>query len=145
MAEVLAINISEKKGISKNSIKEAELRIDHGIVGDAHAGPGIRQVSLLAEESYEKMRKSPYVDVCLKKGSFGENITTREITLHKLSVGKKLKIGEAVLEVSKIGKECHAPCEIRKKAGVCVMPTEGIFAIVKKGGKIRPGDEIHFL
>ncbi len=145
MAEVLSINISEKKGTAKTPIKEAELRIEHGVEGDVHAGSGIRQVSLLAEESYKKMKRISAVKMCLKKGSFGENITTRGIRLHELALGTRLKIGGVILEVSKIGKECHAPCEIRKMAGTCIMPTEGIFAIVRKEGKIRPGDEIHFL
>ncbi|MBU1198784.1 MAG: MOSC domain-containing protein [Nanoarchaeota archaeon] len=145
MAKVLSINISEKKGTSKSPVKEAILKIDHGLVGDAHAASGIRQVSLLAKESHEKMGKHPAIKACLKNGLFGENITTKGIILHKLPIGTKLKIRGVVLEVSKIGKECHAPCEIMRKAGVCIMPIEGIFAIVKKEGKIKPGDKITVL
>ncbi len=144
MAKIVSVNISAEKGTIKIPVKEADLRPNHGLVKDAHAGPGIRQVSLLARESYEKMKKSAFIKICLKQGSFGENITTKGITLHKLPLRTKLKIGEVVLEVSKIGKECHSPCEIRRKAGICILPREGIFAVVKKGGKIKPGNEIHF-
>ncbi|MFC2167819.1 MOSC domain-containing protein [Acidobacteriota bacterium] len=142
MVKVVSVNTSQKKGTSKNSVEEAELKINHGLVGDAHAGPGLRQVSLLAVESYEKLKNKGYKKICLGNGTFGENITTEGITLYKLPLGTLLRIGDVHLEVSKIGKECFTPCEIKKRAGICVLPLEGIFAVVKKGGKIHPGDII---
>lgn len=142
MAKVVSVNVSVKKGTPKTPVKEADLRCNCGLVEDAHAGPGIRQVSLLGEESYKKVKNSGFAKICMKQGSFGENITTKGLTLYKLPLGTELKIGEVVLEVSKIGKECHSPCEIRKKAGICILPREGIFAVVKKGGKIKPGNKI---
>jgi len=145
MAKVLSINISEKKGIAKTPIPEGEFKEDYGLVGDAHAGGGIRQVSLLAVESRRKIENHPKIKLCLKNGDFGENITTEGIILHTLPIGTRLKIGEVVLEVSKIGKECHAPCAIKKKVGICVMPNEGIFAVVRKGGRIRVGDSIEII
>ena len=142
MARIVSVNTSPKKGTSKNSVKEAELKIDQGLVGDAHAGPGLRQVSLLAVESYEKLKKSGYKSICLEPGTFGENITTEGLILYELPLGTILKMGDVLLEVSKIGKECHTPCEIKRKAGICVLPLEGIFAVVKKAGKIHSGDII---
>jgi MOSC domain-containing protein YiiM len=145
MAKVLSVNISEKKGTPKIPIPEGEFRENHGLMGDAHAGDGRRQVSLLAVESRRKIEKHPKLKYCVKNGDFGENITTEGINLHTLPVGTKLKIGEAILEVSKIGKECHAPCAIRERIGVCVMPNECIFVMVIKGGKVRPGDPIEII
>jgi len=142
MAKVISVNTSSKKGTAKNPVEEVELKTNHGLVGDAHAGPGIRQVSLLAVESYEKLKSLGYKKICLDKGTFGENITTKGIILNELPLGTILKIGGVTLEVSKIGKECHSPCEIQKKVGICVLPLEGIFAVVKKGGKIHPGNII---
>ena len=136
---VISVNISEKKGTIKTPVERIELKINHGIVGDAHAGNWHRQVSLLAQESLEKMKaKIP----SLKPGDFAENIMTQGIKLHTLPLGTVLKIGECELEVTQIGKECHKGCEIRNLTGECIMPTEGIFAIVKKEGYIYPGDEI---
>ena len=145
MAKVVSVNTSVKKGTSKSPVDEAELKTNHGLVGDAHAGPGIRQVSLLAVESYEKLKNLGYKKMCLDRGTFGENITTEGIILHELPLGTVLKIGEVTMEVSKIGKECHSPCEIQKKVGICVLPLDGIFAVVKKGGKINSEDIIHKL
>ncbi len=142
MAKVVSVNTSAKKGTAKNPVEEVELKKNHGLVGDAHAGSGIRQVSLLAVESYEKLKSLGYKKICLDQGTFGENITTEGITLNELPLGTVLRIGEVILEVSKIGKECHSPCEIQKKIGICVLPLEGIFAVVKEGGKIHPGDII---
>jgi len=136
---VISVNISEKKGTIKTPVERIELKINHGIVGDAHAGNWHRQVSLLAEESLEKMQaKIP----SLKPGDFAENIMTVGIDLHHLPIGTILKIGECELEVTQIGKKCHKGCEIRNITGECIMPTEGIFAIVKKEGFIQAGDEI---
>ena len=143
MAKVIAVCISEKKGEIKHPIEEAEIKIDHGIVGDAHAGNWHRQISLLANESVDKMRdKAP---INLKAGDFAENILTEGIILHELPVGTMLKIGEVILEVTQIGKECHNDCAIKKQVGICVMPLEGIFCKVIKEGKIKAGDEIDIL
>ncbi len=135
--------MSSKKSVSKEPVKEIRLRKDHGIVGDAHAGPGIRQVSLIAKESHDRFQ--PMTDVCLKNGIFGENITTEGIALIELPVGTRLKINDCILEVSKIGKECHAPCAIGKEVGNCIMPKEGIFAIVIEEGVIQENDEISIM
>lgn len=143
MAKVIAVCISEKKGEIKHPIEEAEIKIDHGIVGDAHAGNWHRQISLLANESVDKMRdKAP---INLKPGDFAENILTEGIILHELPIGTRLKIGETILEVTQIGKECHNDCAIKKQVGICVMPLEGIFCKVIKEGKIKAGNEIAVL
>ncbi|MBR9676493.1 MOSC domain-containing protein [Candidatus Woesearchaeota archaeon] len=126
--------------MSKIPVKKATLKVNHGIVGDAHAAPGDRQVSLLAKESHDKFQ--PYVEKCLRNGIFGENITTNGVLLTNLKIGDELIIKDVVLEVSKIGKECHAPCDIGKSVGRCIMPEEGIFAKVTKPGVISVGDEI---
>ena len=144
MAKILAINTSGKKGVMKEEVEEAVLREEHGIVGDAHAGPGIRQISLLANESIDKIRDKLEVGLCF--GRFAENITTEGISLSTLPIGTQLKMGkEAVIEITKIGKECHNECEIKRLAGDCVMPREGIFGKVVKGGKIFKNDEIDTL
>lgn len=139
MASVVAVCISEKRGTVKHPVEEIAVREHWGIEGDAHAGDWHRQISLLAAESVDKM-KQRYPD--LPAGIFAENILTEGILLSELPIGTLLSIGETVLEVTQIGKECHNDCEIRQKVGDCVMPREGIFAIVKKGGSIRPGQEI---
>jgi cyclic pyranopterin monophosphate synthase len=139
---VVSVNISERKGTPKTPVEKIELVCDHGVKGDAHAGPGDRQVSLLAIESYQRFEKSAVGKMCLKHGSFGENIVTEGIVLHELNIGDGLIIGDALLRVSKIGKECHAPCAIAKAVGKCIMPVEGIFARVESDGSIRPGDKI---
>ena len=143
MAYVTAVNISERKGTRKRQVPYIDLKLHHGIVGDAHAGDWHRQISLLAEESVDTMR-----DICpieLDAGVFAENINTRGVTLTALPVGAHLRIGEAELEVTQIGKQCHNDCEIKRTAGKCVMPTEGIFAIVIKEGRVQAGDEIEVL
>ena len=142
MARVVSVNISEKKGTRKHPVPEIRLRFRHGIVGDAHAGDWHRQISMLAEESIDKMReKLPQ----LKAGAFAENINTEGIELKTLPVGTRLRIGETVVEVTQIGKECHNDCAIKKAAGECVMPTEGIFVIVIQEGVVRAGDAIEIL
>ena len=140
-AQVVSVNISEKKGQRKKGIDEVLLREDFGIEGDAHAsGEWRRQVSLLALESIEKMREKG-LDV--NPGDFAENITTSGIDLPSLPVGTKLTIGEEVeTEVTQIGKECHNKCAIYYQAGDCVMPKEGIFVKVLRGGTVKKGDEI---
>lgn len=145
MAYVAAVNISEKKGTVKKTVETAELVENFGLRGDAHGGSWHRQVSLLASESVERAKaqaKDPGRVKGICEGSFAENITTAGIELYTLPVGTVLKIGEAELEVTQIGKECHAGCEISKLVGQCVMPREGIFARVLKGGIIKAGDEI---
>ena len=142
MAKVIAVCISEKKGTMKHSVDAVQLKKEHGIIGDAHAGNWHRQVSLLADESVEKMReKFPDIPV----GAFAENILTEGIELCTLPIGTKLRIGETLLEVTQIGKECHADCAIRQQVGDCVMPREGIFAIVLEEGSVKAGDTIEVL
>lgn len=142
MAKVLAVCISEKKGTVKHPVDEIRLKKEHGIIGDAHAGNWHRQVSLLSDESVAKMReKFPDIPV----GAFAENILTEGLVLYELPVGTKLKVGETLLEVTQIGKECHADCAIRQQVGDCVMPREGIFAIVLEEGTVKAGDEVEVL
>ena len=136
---VVSVSISTKKGERKKPVDSVLLRTEYGIEGDAHAGPGHRQVSLLAEESIQKMQEKG-LDVGY--GDFAENITTRGLALHELPVGARLQIGECRAEVTQIGKECHNRCAIYHQAGDCVMPREGIFIRVIRGGTIRKGDEI---
>ncbi len=142
MAEIIAVCISEKKGVQKHPVPALELRVGLGILGDAHAGNWHRQVSLLAEESVDQMRKLGFD---LPPGAFAENILTRGLALKTLPVGTVLRAGEVLLAVTQIGKECHNDCAIKKAAGKCVMPTDGIFAVVLKGGTIRPGDPIELI
>jgi len=137
---ITAISVSKEKGTKKNNVDEAQLQENFGIIGDAHAGQNLRQVSLLAEESIDKMRQK---GLKVKAGDFAENITTQGLDLLSLKIGDKLRAGQdAILEVSQIGKVCHARCNIYYQAGDCVMPNEGIFARVLKGGIVKPGDEI---
>ena len=136
---VASISISTKKGEKKTPVESATLSIDHGIDGDAHAGNWHRQISLLAEESIDKMRAKG-LDVGY--GDFAENITTGGLVLYEIPVGTKVVIGECLVEVTQIGKECHDRCAIYEAAGDCVMPREGIFAQVLRGGDIRKGDEV---
>jgi len=144
MAKVVAINISEKKKNPKKTIPEGKLIEDFGFEGDAHAGNWHRQVSLLAKESIEKAQGMRTDGLC--HGMFAENITTEGIVLHTLPVGTKLKIGdEALIEITQIGKECHDGCAIRELVGQCIMPKEGIFGKVLKGGIVKAGDEITVL
>ena len=140
MAKVIAINISEKKGVPKKTIPEGEFVVDFGLKGDAHGGNWHRQVSLLGQESIDKMSALGIKGLCT--GKFAENITTEGITLYELPVGSKFGIGECFFEVTQIGKECHKKCAIYHQIGDCIMPKEGIFAKVLKGGIVRPGDEM---
>ena len=139
MPQVVAVCISEKKGERKTPVESVELRENHGIVGDAHAGDWHRQVSLLATESIEKMRR---MGLDVTAGDFAENITTSGIELVTLPIGTRLQVGQTLLEVTQIGKECHTRCAIFYQAGDCVMPKEGIFAKVITGGAIAPGDDV---
>ncbi len=138
--KILAINISEKKGTMKNPTPEGTFRKEHGLVGDAHAGNWHRQVSLLGQESIDKMKSSGVEGLC--HGNFAENLTTSGICLYELPVGTKLKIGETIHEVTQIGKKCHQGCEIQNLVGECIMPKEGIFTRVLIGGKVKVGDVI---
>jgi MOSC domain-containing protein YiiM len=140
-SKVVAVCSSEKKGTRKTVITEGFLKEHFGMVGDSHADSGWhRQVSLLAKESIEKMRKMGY-DV--GPGDFAENITCEGIDLVSLPVGTELKIGsDIVLRISQIGKECHSGCAIFQQTGKCIMPKEGVFAEVLKGGTIKAGDSI---
>ena len=140
MGTVVAVCVSDIKGVIKKPVPGIHVRINHGVVGDAHAGEWHRQVSLLADESVDKLRgKVPG----LNAGVFAENILTRGLCLCELPIGTKLRVGEALMEVTQIGKECHnSGCAIKKQTGDCVMPREGIFAAVLEEGAIKPGDEI---
>ena len=143
MAEVTAVNISKEKGVRKESVPYIDLKLRHGIVGDAHAGDWHRQISLLADESVDTMRTACPIE--LDAGIFAENINTRGIMLKTLPVGTHLRVGETELAVTQIGKQCHNDCAIKKATGKCVMPTEGIFAVVVKEGRVRAGDAIEVL
>ncbi|MCR4817811.1 MAG: MOSC domain-containing protein [Fretibacterium sp.] len=138
--KILAVCISEHRGEQKHPVEKIALRAGHGIEGDAHAGSGHRQVSLLGRESVAKLQ--PRVREKLQPGAFAENILTEGLCLYEFPVGTRLKIGTAVCEVTQIGKECHGDCAIRKAAGDCVMPREGIFVKVLESGEARPGDTL---
>jgi cyclic pyranopterin phosphate synthase len=142
-AKIMAVSISKDKGTRKHNVDKVILKEDFGIIGDAHAESGNRQVSLLAEESIEKI-KAKGIEV--KAGDFAENITTRGLDLLGLNIGNQLRIGrDAILEITQKGKECHTRCSIYYQAGDCVMPKEGVFAKVIKGGVIRPDDRLEVM
>lgn len=142
MGTVLAVCTSHKKGIRKKRVERVRFIEDFGLEADAHGGPWHRQVSLLAWESIEKMRAKG-LDV--NAGSFAENVTTKGIDLVSLPLGARIELGEEVLlEVTQIGKECHARCAIYALAGDCVMPKEGIFARVLRGGSVKAGDAARY-
>ena len=143
MAKVIAINISNKKGVIKKPVDVGIFIEDFGLENDAHAGKWHRQVSLLGQESVDKIKRMG-IDT-LVPGIFAENITTEGIVLYELPIGSQLKIGETLHEVTQIGKECHHGCEIFHKVGDCVMPREGVFTKVLKGGKVYPNDSIERL
>ncbi|MDP4196774.1 MAG: MOSC domain-containing protein [Bacteroidota bacterium] len=139
--KVVAISISRKKGIPKTNVSSTQLITNSGLEGDAHAGNWHRQVSLLAIESIDKMRQKGLPT--LRPGAFAENITTEFIDLTEIKIGTRLFIGkEAELEITQIGKQCHSKCAIFDTVGDCVMPREGIFARVIRGGEIFVSDEI---
>lgn len=141
--KVIAINISTKKGVPKEPIPEGEFVVDFGLKGDAHGGNWHRQVSLLGQESIDKVKEYGIEGLCT--GKFAENITTEGIELFTLPIGTVLAIGPCRFEVTQIGKECHQKCAIFHVVGDCVMPREGIFVKVLSGGVVRPGDEIRVL
>lgn len=139
MGIIRAVCISERKGERKEVVEAITLREDFGVVGDVHAGSG-RQVSLLAVESVDTMRpRMPQ----LAAGDFAENLLVEGLAVTALPVGARLAVGDGVeLEVTQIGKTCHSKCNIHKTVGFCVMPTEGVFARVVRGGVVRAGDAI---
>jgi molybdopterin adenylyltransferase len=141
--KVVSVNVSENKGTVKTPVKEFELN-NRGVLGDAHSGAWHRQVSLLGVESFKKFEaeaKRP-----IQYGEFAENITTEGLILYETAPFDQLKIGEAVLEITQIGKKCHGPnCAIYQEVGDCVMPKEGIFARVVTGGKVKEGDKIVYM
>jgi len=141
--EIVSIAVSQKKGTRKVRVKEAKLLPSHGLEGDAHAGPWHRQVSFLSSENIEKVRKAG-LDVTF--GDFAENIATSGIDWKEIPIGTRVALGKsAVVEITQIGKTCHKKCAIYYQAGDCIMPKEGIFARVIKGGKILRGDAIRIL
>ncbi len=141
--KIVSIAISKKKGTRKKSVKEARLIKDHGLDGDAHAGPWHRQVSFLASESIEGAREKG-LDVTF--GDFAENIATEGIKWTELPIGTRVRLGETILvEVSQIGKECHNKCAIYYQAGDCIMPREGVFAKVLEGGTVALGDSVEIV
>ena len=142
IGKVVEVNISDKKGIVKTPIPKGNFIENYGLEGDAHAGKWHRQVSLLGIESFKKMEEQ---GLELKHGDFAENITTEGIILYELPIGTRLKIGETLQEVTQIGKKCHTGCAIAQTVGKCIMPTEGIFTRVIKGGIIKAGDTIEVL
>jgi len=141
-ARIVDVCVSGSKGERKTPVAAVELRVNHGIEGDAHAGEWHRQVSLLALESIRKMQA---LGLAVGNGDFAENFTTEGIELFTLPVGARLEIGETLLEVTQIGKECHTRCAIFYQAGDCVMPKEGIFAKVVKGGTVAAGAPINLI
>ena len=130
---IISVNVSDKTGVSKRPVSSVSLKEDYGIVGDAHAGNHCRQVSLLAQEDIISMQAKGFE---LKPGDFAENITTQGIDLSSLPIGAKIKIGDCLMEVTQIGKQCHKGCAIREQVGDCVMPRKGIFAKVIIDGEI---------
>lgn len=137
MCKVIAICKSEKKGTAKQMINKANLIEDFGMEGDAHAGKWHRQISLLALEKIEDFNKRGGE---VNFGDFGENLVISGIELNKLPIGQRIIVGDTELEVTQIGKECHDKCEIFYRVGQCIMPTNGIFTKVIRGGTIKVGD-----
>lgn len=141
--EILAINISDKRGEKKHNINQAYIHADWGIERDAHSGPGHRQVSLLSLSSVEKMRA---LGAIIDYGDFAENLTVSGLEVSALPLGTRLQVGEVQMEVTQIGKECHnKSCAIKKQVGTCVMPIEGIFARVLSSGWVRVGDKVQVI
>ena len=141
--KIVSIAVSRKKGTRKVPVEEAKLLKNHGLIGDAHAGAWLRQVSFLASESIEKARKN---GLNVTFGDFAENIATLGIDWINLPIGSRVKLGNSVeVEISQIGKECHNRCAIFYQAGDCIMPREGVFARVITGGTICCGDRIELL
>ncbi|MDD5398256.1 MAG: MOSC domain-containing protein [Dehalococcoidia bacterium] len=144
MAKIIAVCRSDTKGVRKTPVDSGVFKVGLGMEGDAHAGGDkVREVSLLAQESIAKMNLNGHE---FKPGEFAENITTSGISLVSLPVGTRLRAGEEVtLEITQIGKKCHSGCVIMKEMGICIMPREGVFARVVRGGCIKTGDPITIL
>ena len=136
---IKAVCISEKKGEQKRNVGEALLRAEFGLVGDAHGGPGPRQISLL---SYDEIEAFNAAGADVTHGDFGENLVVAGIDLKRLPLGTRLCSGDVMLELTQIGKECHSRCQIYDKMGDCIMPREGVFAKVLQGGKLSVGDRL---
>ena len=139
MAVVSAVCLSEEKGTRKENRHRGVLVADHGLAGDAHAGRGHRQVSLLSRDKVEEFKAS---GAAVRDGDFGENLLVSGMDLKTLPIGAKLQVGSALLEVTQIGKECHSRCQIYYAMGDCIMPREGIFARVLEGGEVAEGDAV---
>lgn len=137
MGTLTAICISEKRGTVKKAVDKAEIITDYGIKNDAHAGSWHRQISMLSREDIDdfNLRGGNVTD-----GEFGENLIISGLDFSQLTPGRRVQIGNSVLEITQIGKECHNDCEIKKRVGMCIMPLKGVFARVLSGGTIRPGD-----
>jgi len=143
MGRVQAICISAEKGVVKERVDSATFQPEHGIVGDAHAGPWHRQVSLLPGESIEQVRA---MIPDLADGAFAENVVIAGLDFTRLVVGASVRLGREIeLEVTQVGKECHRGCAIREITGDCIMPREGVFCRVVTGGELRPGDAAELL
>ena len=142
MGRIHAICISEKKGTQKHEVSSAKLVESWGIEGDAHAGTWHRQVSLLGLGQIEEFRRR---GAKVEFGAFGENLVVEGYHFRELPVGTRFQAGEAILEMTQIGKECHSHCAIYHAMGDCIMPREGVFARVLRGGEIHVGDEIVLL
>jgi MOSC domain-containing protein YiiM len=140
MGDIVAVCMSREKGVEKSPVDAASALENHGLDGDAHAGPWHRQVSILPVESIDRMRA---LMPELADGAFGENIITRGLDLGRVKVGDRfLTVGGVLLEITQIGKECHHGCAIRERTGDCIMPREGLFCRVLRGGRLQPGDTI---
>lgn len=140
--KIIAVCSAPQKGMIKHNIGEGVLLEEIGLEGDAHAGFMHRQVSLIAMEDIRlMMEKLP----SLVPGSFAENLTTEGFDLSQLKIGDRLKVGETLLEVSQIGKECHTKCEVFAQSGECIMPKKGIFTRVIKGGRVKTGDNVELV
>jgi MOSC domain-containing protein YiiM len=140
---IVAVSVSDKKGVVKHNVPRARLQVDHGLEGDAHAEGGHRQVSLLSLASIDKMVAR---GAKVAPGDFAENLTVEGLEVMHLPVGTRLKVGKEVeLEITQIGKACHQGCAIRELVGDCVMPREGVFARVINGGVVAPGDTVEVI
>lgn len=142
MGKIMAVCISEKRGTQKKNIGKVRLIENFGLEGDAHGGNWHRQVSLL---SYEKVRAFEEKGISVEDGAFGENLLVEGFDFKTLPVGTRFRCGEALLEMTQIGKECHSHCEIYQAVGDCIMPREGVFARVLHGGVIQIGDEMEIV
>lgn len=142
MGKITAICVSERKGTQKHYIEQAELKVDHGIVGDAHAGNWHRQVSLLNKEKIDAFRAR---GAKVNDGAFGENIIVEGIDFRTLPIGTRYRSGDVLLEMTQIGKECHDHCAIYAAVGDCIMPREGVFCKVLQGGVLHVGDDLEIV